>query len=48
VQVEAFELTPAYVVHEGGYADAGSYEVRDTTAVITGRLGTGYWKRSLQ
>jgi hypothetical protein len=31
-----------------GYDDAGSYEVRDTTAVITGKLGTGYWKRSLQ
>jgi Caspase domain len=31
-----------------GYNDAGSYEVRDTTAVITGKLGTGYWKRSLQ
>jgi hypothetical protein len=31
-----------------GYEDSGSYEVRDTTAVITGRLGTGYWKRSLQ
>ncbi|MGY8664315.1 caspase family protein [Bradyrhizobium sp. UFLA05-109] len=31
-----------------GYSDAGSYEVRDATAVITGKLGTGYWKRSLQ
>ena len=31
-----------------GYNDAGSYEVRDATAVITGKLGTGYWKRSLQ
>jgi hypothetical protein len=30
------------------YADSGSYEVRDTTAVITGKLGTGNWKRSLQ
>jgi hypothetical protein len=30
------------------YDDSGSYEVRDTTAVITGKLGTGYWKRSLQ
>jgi caspase domain-containing protein len=30
------------------YHDGGSYEVRDTTAVITGKLGTGYWKRSLQ
>jgi hypothetical protein len=31
-----------------GYTDGGSYEVRDTSAVITGKLGTGYWKRSLQ
>ncbi len=31
-----------------GYGDGGSYEVRDTTAVITGKLGTGYWKRSLR
>jgi hypothetical protein len=31
-----------------GYDDGGSYEVRDVTAVITGKLGTGYWKRSLQ
>ncbi|HLG83530.1 MAG TPA: caspase family protein [Bradyrhizobium sp.] len=31
-----------------GWADGGSYEVRDTTAVITGKLGTGYWTRSLQ
>lgn len=30
------------------YADSGSYEVRDATAVITGKLGTGYWKRSVQ
>jgi hypothetical protein len=28
------------------YDDAGAYEVRDTTAVITGKLGTGYWKRN--
>lgn len=31
-----------------GYDDGGSYEVRGTTAVITGKLGTGHWKRSLQ
>jgi hypothetical protein len=31
-----------------GWADGGSYQVRDTVAVITGKLGTGYWKRSLQ
>jgi hypothetical protein len=31
-----------------GYDDGGSYDVRDTTAVITGKLGTGYWKRGLQ
>jgi Caspase domain len=30
-----------------GYEDGGSYDVRDTTAVITGKLGTGHWKRSL-
>lgn len=30
------------------YSDAGSYEVHDTTAVITGKLGTGYWKRSVE
>jgi hypothetical protein len=27
------------------YNDGGAYEVRDTTAVVTGKLGTGYWKR---
>jgi len=31
-----------------GYDDGGSYEIRDTAAVITGKLGTGHWKRSLQ
>jgi hypothetical protein len=31
-----------------GYDDGGDYDVRDTTAVITGKLGTGYWKRSPQ
>jgi hypothetical protein len=31
-----------------GYDDGGSYEIRDTAAVITGKLGTGYWKRSPQ
>ncbi len=31
-----------------GYDDGGSYEVRDATAVITGKLGTGYWKQSPQ
>ena len=31
-----------------GYDDGGSYEIRDAAAVITGKLGTGYWKRSLQ
>ena len=30
------------------YRDAGSYEVHDSTAVITGKLGTGYWKRSVE
>ena len=27
------------------YDDGGAYEIHDTTAVITGKLGTGYWKR---
>jgi hypothetical protein len=31
-----------------GNDDGGSYEIRDTTAVITGKLGTGHWKRSSQ
>jgi len=31
-----------------GWSDSGSYEVRDTSAVITGKLGISYWKRSLQ
>jgi hypothetical protein len=31
-----------------GYDDGGAYEIRDGAAVITGKLGTGYWKRSLQ
>ncbi len=31
-----------------GYDDGGSYEIRDSAAVITGKLGTGHWKRSLQ
>jgi Caspase domain len=30
------------------YEDGGSYEIHDATAVITGKLGTGYWKRSLK
>ena len=30
------------------YSDGGSYETHDTTAVITGKLGTGYWKRSVE
>jgi Caspase domain len=29
------------------YRDGGSYEIHDTIAVITGKLGTGYWKRSV-
>ncbi len=28
------------------YNDGGSYEVRDATAVITGKLGTGHWRQS--
>jgi hypothetical protein len=30
------------------YSDGGSYEIHDTIAVITGKLGTGYWKRSAE
>jgi caspase domain-containing protein len=30
------------------YRDGGSYEIHDTIAVITGKLGTGYWKRSAE
>ena len=30
------------------YSDGGSYEIHDTIAVITGKLGTGYWKRSVE
>jgi hypothetical protein len=29
-----------------GYSDGGSYEMHDTIAVITGKLGTGTWKRA--
>jgi hypothetical protein len=28
------------------WSDGGSYELHDTIAVITGKLGTGAWKRS--
>ncbi|WP_164937593.1 caspase family protein [Bradyrhizobium guangxiense] len=31
-----------------GYNDGGAYEVHDTLAMITGRLGTGAWKRSAE
>jgi hypothetical protein len=31
-----------------GYTDGGSYEIHDSIAVITGKLGTGYWKRSVE
>jgi hypothetical protein len=27
------------------YTDGGTYEVRDTSALIKGKLGTGIWKR---
>jgi hypothetical protein len=30
------------------YSDGGSYEIHDSIAVITGKLGTGYWKRSVE
>lgn len=29
-----------------GWSDSGSYEIHDVVAVITGKLGTGAWKRS--
>jgi hypothetical protein len=30
------------------WSDGGSYELHDTIAVITGKLGTGAWKRSFE
>jgi hypothetical protein len=30
------------------WSDGGSYEIHDVVAVITGKLGTGAWKRSQQ
>ena len=30
------------------YSDGGSYEIHDALAVITGKLGTGAWKRSAE
>ncbi|MBC9878648.1 hypothetical protein G8O24_15005 [Bradyrhizobium sp. INPA01-394B] len=31
-----------------GYSDGGGYEIHDALAVITGKLGTGAWKRSAE
>ncbi|TFV44299.1 caspase family protein [Bradyrhizobium niftali] len=31
-----------------GYSDGGAYEIHDAMAVITGKLGTGAWKRSTE
>jgi hypothetical protein len=31
-----------------GYSDGGAYEIRDRLAVITGKLGSGAWKRSVE
>ncbi|MBW7960872.1 caspase family protein [Bradyrhizobium sp. BR 10261] len=31
-----------------GYSDGGFYEIHDALAVITGKLGTGAWKRSAE
>ncbi|MGY8708656.1 caspase family protein [Bradyrhizobium sp. 18BD] len=31
-----------------GYSDGGAYEIHDALAVITGKLGTGAWKRSAE
>jgi hypothetical protein len=30
------------------YSDDGSYEFHDDVAVITGKLGTGAWKRRVE
>jgi hypothetical protein len=31
-----------------GYSDGGSYEMHDSIAIITGKLGTGTWKRAAE
>jgi Caspase domain len=31
-----------------GYSDGGSYEIHDTIAIITGKLGTGTWERAAE
>ena len=31
-----------------GYSDGGAYEIHDAMAMITGKLGTGAWKRSAE
>lgn len=31
-----------------GYSDGGAYEIHDAVAMISGRLGTGAWKRSAE
>lgn len=31
-----------------GYSDGGAYEIHDALAVITGKLGTGAWRRSVE
>jgi hypothetical protein len=31
-----------------GYSDAGSYEMHDTVAIITGKLGAGTWRRAAE
>lgn len=31
-----------------GYSDGGAYEIHDALAMITGRLGTGAWRRSAE
>ncbi|WP_426610466.1 caspase family protein [Bradyrhizobium sp. McL0616] len=31
-----------------GYSDSGAYEIHDTLAMITGKLGSGAWKRSVE
>jgi hypothetical protein len=31
-----------------GYSDGGAYEIHDSLAMITGKLGSGAWKRSVE
>jgi len=46
----AFVSGPPFAALErlGFYCDGDAYEIRDTLAVITGKLGTGSWRRSVE